>query len=195
MSTRSEAVELVGDETVENIARAALLAALTGAFAYVSFPNPLPSAGVPVTLQVLGIFLAGVLLGPVWGGVSMCLYLTAGAVGLPVFSGGSSGLGALVGATAGYLWSYPLAAVLIGVVVHRGLTLTDPKEAGLGRLLGGMALGTAVIYAMGVGGLMLVLGLGPKEAFVAGAASFIPAEAFKMAAALGIVRSDAIAAE
>jgi biotin transport system substrate-specific component len=195
MSTDTTSVDLVGDETVVNVARAALVAALTGAFAFVSFPNPVPAAGVPVTLQVLGVFLAGIFLGPVWGGASMVLYLAAGAVGAPIFSGGSAGIGALFGSTAGYLWSYPLAAFLIGVLVHGGLELGSPRETGLPRLVGAMVAGTALIYAMGVAGLMVVLGLGPVEAFVAGAASFIPAEAFKIAAAVGIVRSDAIVAE
>jgi biotin transport system substrate-specific component len=195
MSTTTSDVDLVGDEVVENVARAALLAALTGAFAYVSFPNPLPAAGVPVTLQVLGVFLAGIFLGPVWGGLGMGLYLVAGALGAPIFAGGTAGVGALFGSSAGYLWSYPVAAFVIGLVVHDGLSLRSPSAAGLPRLVGAMVLGTAVIYAMGVAGLMLVLGLGLSEAFAAGAASFIPAEAFKIAAAAGIVRSDAVVAE
>jgi biotin transport system substrate-specific component len=194
MSTNTSQVDLVGDAVVENVARAALLAALTGAFAYVSFPNPLPAAGVPVTLQVLGVFLAGLLLGPVWGATSMVLYLLAGVIGAPVFAGGSAGLGTLLGSSAGYLWSYPLAAFAIGYVAHGGLDLADPADAGVGRLVGATLLGTAIIYTLGVVGLMVVLGLGPVEAFLAGAASFIPAEAFKIAAAVGIVRSDAVAA-
>lgn len=52
MQTETDGVELVGDQTVENIARAAVFAALTGAMAYVSFQNPVSPA--PVTLQVLG---------------------------------------------------------------------------------------------------------------------------------------------
>jgi biotin transport system substrate-specific component len=195
MSTTTSDVDLVGDEIVENVARAALLAALTGAFAYVSFPNPLPAAGVPVTLQVLGVFLAGIFLGPVWGGLGMVLYLVAGALGAPIFASGTAGVGALFGSSAGYLWSYPVAAFVIGIVVHDGLSLRSPSAAGLPRLVGAMVLGTGVIYAMGVAGLMLVLGLGLPEAFAAGAASFIPAEAFKIAAAVGIVRSDAVVAE
>lgn len=195
MSTETGTVDLVGDEVAENIARAALLAALTGAFAYVSFPNPLPSAGVPVTLQVLGVFLAGIFLGPVWGGVSLLLYLTAGAIGAPIFAGGSSGFGVLVGSTAGYLWSYPIAAAVIGYIVHDGIETRNPADASLLRLIAAMVLGTAVIYALGVAGLMVVVGLSLGEAFAAGAASFIPAEGFKIAAAVGIVRSDAVVAE
>ncbi|PSQ50892.1 biotin transporter BioY [Halobacteriales archaeon SW_6_65_15] len=171
MSTDTASVELVGEETVENVARAALFAALTGAFAYVSFPNPLSPA--PVSLQVLGVFLAGILLGPVWGGLSMGLYLLTGAVGAPVFSGGSAG----------------------GAVVHGGLRIRNPAERSLVRLVGAMVVGTGVIYAFGVVGMSLVLDMTLEEAFFAGAVAFIPAEAFKIAAAVGIVRSDQIAAQ
>lgn len=193
MSVEAEAVDLVGDEVVGNVARAALFAALAGAGAYVSFPNPL-SPTVPVTLQVLVVFLAGIYLGAGWGATSMVLYLVAGAAGVPVFAGGAAGIGVLVGNTGGYLWSYPVAAAVVGLVVHRGRQLRDPGTAGVGRLVGGMVLGTVVIYAMGVAGLMLVLGIGPVAAFVAGAAAFVPMEAFKIAAAVGVVRSDAIRA-
>ncbi len=193
MSAETTDVDLVGEEVTSNIARAALFAALLGAFAYVSFPNPVSPA--PVTLQVLGVFLAGILLGPVWGAVACGLYLLAGALGAPVFAGGTAGLGVLLGPTAGYLWSYPLTAFVIGVLVHGGFSLSDPKTVSLVRLVGAMVVGTVIIYVFGITGLMVVLNLGPIEAFLAGAAAFIPAEALKIAAAVGIVRSDAIAAE
>jgi len=193
MSTDTASVELVGEETVGNVARAALLAALMGAFAYVSFPNPFSPA--PVSLQVLGVFLAGILLGPVWGGVSMALYLVTGAVGAPVFAGGSAGIGALVGPTGGYLWSYPVAAFVVGAIAHGGLRLRNPVPRAVPRLVGAMVAGTVVIYAFGVVGFAIVLDMTLKKAFLTAAVAFIPAEAFKMAAAIGVVRSDQIAAE
>jgi biotin transport system substrate-specific component len=192
MSAETTDTELVDDEIVGNLARAALFAALLGAFAYVSFPNPLSPA--PVTLQVLGVFLAGIFLGPVWGAVACGLYLLAGALGAPVFSGGAAGLGVLLGPTTGYLLAYPLAALVIGGVVHGGRTLVELDERGLGRLVGALVVGTAVIYVSGVLGLMAVQSLGPVEALLAGAAVFVPAELVKIAAAVGIVRSDVIAA-
>jgi biotin transport system substrate-specific component len=192
METSTDSVELVGDEAVSNLARAVLFAALMGAFAFVSFPNPLSPA--PITLQVLGVFLAGIMLGPLWGGAAMVLYLAAGAVGAPVFAGGASGLASLLAEpTLGYLWSYPVAAAAIGLAVHRG-SLGDYRDTSVPVLVTAMVVGTVIIYALGIAGLMLTLGLGPVEAFMAGAAAFIPAEAFKIAAAVGIVRSDAIAA-
>lgn len=85
METERNEVDLVEGDVVRQFARAAVLAALLGAFGPVSIPIPLSPA--PITLQVLFVFLAGLVLGPVWGTVSMLIYLTAGAIGIPVFSG------------------------------------------------------------------------------------------------------------
>lgn len=187
-------VDLVGEEMALNVARTALFAALMGAFAYVSFPNPLAPA-VPVTLQVLGVFLAGIFLGPLWGAVAMVLYLAAGAVGAPVFSGGAAGFGFLFGQTGGFLWAFPFAAAIVGVVVHGGAALRPPERTSLARLVGGMVAATAVIYAMGTLGFAYVNDIGVVRAFVLSSVPFVPFEALKIAAAIGIVRSDAVRAE
>ncbi|XVH30228.1 biotin transporter BioY [Haloferacaceae archaeon DSL9] len=193
MATSTDSVDLVGDEVVGNIARAALFAALMGAFAYVSFPNPLSPS--PITLQVLGVFLAGIMLGPVWGAAAMVLYLAAGAAGAPIFSGGSAGIAYLVGHfTLGYLWSYPVAAFVIGAIVHRGGELRDVKSVSVVTLVGAMVVGTVVIYAIGTVGFAAVQSVDLRTAFVVSALAFIPFEAVKIAAAVAIVRSDAIAA-
>ncbi|MGM0397462.1 MAG: biotin transporter BioY [Halobacteriota archaeon] len=193
MSVESDAVELVGDETVENVARAAVFAALTGAFAYVSFPHPLTT--VPITLQVLGVFLAGIFLGPIWGFASMGVYVAAGAVGAPIFAFGAAGAGVLFGKLGGYLVSYPIAAAVVGVVVHGIDGLVDPADVSLARLLAGMGLATVVIYALGTVGFAIAGDVGLVEAFLLAGAPFVPVELVKMAAAVGVVRSDAIAAE
>ena len=164
-----------------------------GAFAYVSFPYPLSPA--PVTLQVLGVFLAGLFLGPVWGAAGMVLYLLSGALGAPVFSGGGAGLGVLLGPTGGYLFSYPLAALAVGAVAHGGIELRSLAEASGVRLIAGMALGVVVIYGIGVPYMWWNLEMTLRTAIFTGAVVFVPAEAAKMAAAIGIVRSDAIRAE
>ena len=185
-------VDLVGDETAGNIARAALFAALMGAFSYVSFPYPLSPA--PVTLQVLGVFLAGLFLGPLWGGASMVLYLLAGAVGAPVFSGGAAGIGVLLGPTGGYLLSYAVAAVVVGGVAHGGLRARPLAETPVVRMLAAMVAATVVIYGIGVPFLWWNLDVTLRTAVITGAVVFVPAEAAKMATAIGIVRSDAIRA-
>ena len=193
METRTDAVQLIGDQTVENLARAAVFAALTGAFAYVSFPHPLST--VPITLQVLGVFLAGIFLGPVWGAGSMAFYVLAGALGAPVYAFGASGFGVLLGKYGGYLWSYPIAAGLLGFVAHGTDGLENPRALSMLRLGLGMVAATVVIYTFGVVGFSIAGDVGLVEATLLGAVAFVPAEVLKIAAALGIVRSDVISAE
>ncbi|PSP47733.1 biotin transporter BioY [Halobacteriales archaeon QH_7_69_31] len=192
--TNTSGVDLVDEETTLNIARAALFAALMGAFALVSVTVPVTS--IPFTLQVLGVFLAGILLGPVWGGAAMVLYLAAGAVGAPVFEGGSAGIGILLGGAPsfGYLWAFPLAAVVIGYLVHGSTEVRRPSSVSPARLVVAMAVGTVVIYAFGALGLMYVQDVGPEAAVLAGVVPFVPAEILKLVAALGIVRSDVLQA-
>ncbi|MFC6731161.1 MULTISPECIES: biotin transporter BioY [unclassified Haladaptatus] len=192
MSVDTGDVDLVGDEVVLNVARAALMAALTGAFAYISFP--IPFSTVPFSMQVLGIFLAGLLLGPVWGGISIAFYLLAGAVGAPVFQGGAAGIGHLFGSTAGYLWSYLFAAIVIGFIAHGGLEVKPAQKLPVPRIVTGLLVGTVVIYGLGVLGLILIANLGPMAALTAGALVFIPGELLKIAAAVAIVRSDRLVA-
>lgn len=194
MTVDTHTVELVDDETVENIARAALFAALVGAGAYITIPNPLSPAGI--TLQVLIVYLAGIMLGPIWGTIALVFYLAAGAVGAPIYIGGSAGIGHLLfSPTAGYLWSFPVAAFVIGYLTHQRLTPRPPASIPITRLVGAMVAGTIIIYAFGIVGMMLVLGVGLVTAFVTGAAAFIPFEAAKIAAAVGIVRSDIVTAK
>lgn len=96
---------------------AALFAALTAAVAW--FKIPLPFTPVPITLQTLVVLMSGAMLGPYYGALSMIIYLVLGAIGLPVFAGGSSGIGALLGPTGGYLFSYPIAAFVIGKMLEK----------------------------------------------------------------------------
>lgn len=192
MSVETDRVDLVGDEVVGNVARAALFAAMVGAFAYVKFPNPL-APGVPFTLQVLGVFLAGLFLGGVWGAASMGLLLVAGAAGAPVFANGS-GLGYFLGPTGGFLLSYPVAAGLVGLLVHGVGPPGEQDDAGVVRLVGAMVLATVVIYAFGMAWFAWVQAVPLGRALVVVVLPFVPAEAVKIAAAVGIARSDAITA-
>jgi biotin transport system substrate-specific component len=75
--------------------------------------------GVPFSLQTFAVLLSGAVLGPTRGFLAVVLYLTGGAVGLPVFSGGAAGIAHFTGPTAGYLVSFPFAAALCGFIVWR----------------------------------------------------------------------------
>lgn len=100
---------------------------------------PLPGTPVPVTGQTFGVLLAGILLGHRRGALACLAYLAEGAIGLPVFAGGMSGLIAFLGPTAGYLGAFPAAASLVGILAERGMD-RKPKTALLAMLAGSLLI-------------------------------------------------------
>ena len=154
--------------------------ALVALCAHVSVP--LYFTPVPVTLQTMAVILVGLTLGPALGSAALVLYLAEGAMGLPVFSpNGPGGIAQLLGPTAGYLFSYPLAAAAAGGVV---------RAVRLGRsqlpaaILAGLAA-SFFIFAMGAGWLAHLLHLNANAAWHLGVQPFLPGEILKIAAAAG----------
>ncbi|GAB3029159.1 biotin transporter BioY [Natronobiforma cellulositropha] len=190
METEGQSVDLVGASVVRPFARAAILAALMGATALVAIPYPLSPA--PVTLQILVVFLVGLYLGPYWGGFSMVLYLTAGAAGAPIFSHGNAGVGYLFAETGGFLWSFPLAVVLVGLFVHGTHGLRDPGEVSLPVIAVALTCAMVLMYAAGTAYYAWLIGIGLVEAAFVMAIPFVPADLLKMAAAVAIVRAGVI---
>lgn len=86
----------------------------------------IPNHPVPFTLQTFFVLLSGAFLGARNGFIAQVLYLCIGAIGLPVFSGGSFGLARIIGFTGGYLLSFPIAATIVGYLVaqHKGYIWT-----------------------------------------------------------------------
>ncbi|WP_243094278.1 biotin transporter BioY [Thermus thalpophilus] len=106
---------------------------------------PLPFTPVPLTLQTLGILLVGAALGSRLGFLALLAYLLEGAMGLPVFAGGTGGVARILGPTGGFLLAFPLAAGLVGLLVERfGL-----DRSFFGTLLA-MLLGNALLYLVGL---------------------------------------------
>lgn len=157
---------------------AALFAALISAVAVVKIP--LAFTPVPITLQTLFVLLSGAMLGPSYGALAMIIYLLLGAIGLPVFSGGSSGLGALLGPTGGFLFSFPIAAFVIG-------RLSSTKK--ITGLLFAMLIGTLIIYIMGAIQGTIVTHLSLSAIFVGWILPFIIGDAIKLLLAAWIARS------
>lgn len=77
---------------------------------------PVVLFSVPFTLQVLVVMLCGLFLRPVHAFLAMIIYLLLGIFGVPVFSGFSSGFGAVLGPTGGFLLSFPLMALSISFI-------------------------------------------------------------------------------
>lgn len=85
------------------------------------FSVTLPGDPIPQTGQTLGVIIVALLLAPIDGTIAVALYVLAGVVGLPLFSGGSYGASVLTGPSGGFLIGFILAAIFVGVWVKRGL--------------------------------------------------------------------------
>jgi biotin transport system substrate-specific component len=135
-----------------DLALIAAFAALISACAYIG-AIPVGGSGVPITLQTMGVMLAGCVLGPVRGFLASALYLGLGAVGLPVFAEHSSGLGVFTGASAGYLWAFPLAAAVGGFLVTY---VAGPRRTrAIWVFFCSLAGSVLVTHPMGITGLKL----------------------------------------
>jgi len=132
---------------------------------------PLPFTPVPLTGQTFAVLLAGAALGSKRGASSLGLYTIAGALGLPIFAAGKSGLS---GPTLGYLFGFIIAAYIIGLLAERGL------DRSLRTSFLPFLLGTAVIYLFGAGWLVLSLGMTPQQALAAGVLPFLIGDAIKL---------------
>ncbi|HHV95913.1 MAG TPA: biotin transporter BioY [Clostridiaceae bacterium] len=150
----------------------AIFSSLTIVFAQISIK--LPFSPVPITMQTLAVCLAAAVLGKKYGAISQVVYVLMGVIGLPVFSGFNSGLGALIGPTGGYLVSFPLTAFVVGYILE--------KNNRKGRLLMFFAMlaGLAVCYTFGTLWLGLSLNLSFAKALVAGMGWYLPLDVIKI---------------
>jgi biotin transport system substrate-specific component len=145
----------------------------------VSAQFKIPLYPVPVTGQTLVVLLIGMTYGPRFGGITMAAYLFEGAIGLPVFAGGASGMAVLFGPTGGYLFGFLLAAVAMGYLAERGMGRSVVST------VIAMVIGNMVIYLCGASWLAGFIGFG--KAMAAGVLPFLYGDALKLAVAAGLM--------
>jgi biotin transport system substrate-specific component len=137
---------------------------------------------VPITAQTLGVMLAGAILGPWLGALSMTVFLALVAVGLPLLAGGRGGIGVFFGPSAGYLIGWVAGALVIGLIVHAG----GRKPVTWRTLLAMVAGGIAVVYALGIPVQSLVTRL-PLADTALMSLVFIPGDLIKAVIATAVV--------
>ena len=142
----------------------------------------IPFVPVPITGQTLGVLLIGALLGSRRGALALLAYLAEGLAGLPVFANGatawtpsSAGVPTILGPTAGYLVSFPIAAFVVGALAERGW------DRHVWTAAGAMVVGQAVIYAGGLSWLAPLVGT--ARAVELGLLPFLAGDAVKLLAA------------
>jgi biotin transport system substrate-specific component len=145
-----------------------IFAAVIAVTSQLAIPMPY---GVPMTLQTFVIPAAGLILGAKNGAVSTLIYVALGAAGVPVFAGYRGGMGAIFGATGGFILSFPAMAFLAGA---------GEKKTGAAWSLCGLVIGSAANYICGMLWFCFVAGVDLKAAFLACVLPFIPTAIIKI---------------
>ena len=154
-------------------------AAVVAIAAQLSFA--IPGIDLPQTGQTLAVLVVGAALGLRRGALTIVLYVLAGALGLPVFADGASGVDTILGPSGGYLLGFLVAAAFLG---------WRADEGRLGRAwwvtLGSMLAAHALI--LGLGGAGLVFRIGAAKAWSGGVVPFLPGAVVKSVLAALLVR-------
>ncbi|MFF0866499.1 biotin transporter BioY [Nonomuraea sp. NPDC003560] len=165
-----------------DLARIAVFAALIAVLGAPGAVNVLGNA-VPITLQTLGVMLAGAILGSRRGALAVVVLLVLVAAGLPLLAGGRGGLGVFTAASAGFLLGWVPGAAVTGLLVERA-----GRTPSVLRLLVACAVGgIGVVYLIGVPVQALVTGL-PLAKALALSAVFLPGDALKAVVAALVAR-------
>ncbi|MCJ8013594.1 biotin transporter BioY [Paenibacillus sp. KQZ6P-2] len=152
---------------------AALFAAFIGVLGLIP-PIPLGFIPVPITVQTLGVMLAGCFLGKKTGAISVILFLVLVAIGLPLLSGGRGGLSHLIGPSTGYFISWPIAAFCIGFMTEKvWATLKTWK-----LIVINIVFGVLLVNLIGAP-VMAIITHTSVWAGLAGSAAFLPGDCIK----------------
>jgi biotin transport system substrate-specific component len=169
----------VGERLSTRIRHVALIAAGT-LFVILCARVVIPTEPVPFTGQTFGVLLVGGALGFRRGLAALLLYLAIGAIGVPVYADDGAGVSIIQGPTGGYLIGFVVAAAVVGRLAELGW------DRRIGGALAAMAIGTAIIYAIGVPWLKATTGLSWPDAVAGGMTKFLVWDAAKLAVAAGI---------
>ncbi|NTW72498.1 MAG: biotin transporter BioY [Eubacteriaceae bacterium] len=138
-----------------------LFAALIVVGALTKIPVPI----IPFTLQFTFTNLAGILLGPIYGAISVIVYVLLGLIGLPVFASGG-GIGYIFKPTFGYLIAFIIGAYVAG-------KMTEPHEKrNYKDYLKASIAGLSIVYILGfiyfylISTFVLKLNVDPKLLFL-----------------------------
>lgn len=168
--------------SVSLMARIAIITALLCILAPITIP--LPFSPVPLSLANMVIFLSVFVLNWKCATISIALYLLLGAVGLPVFSGFSGGLGKLFGPTGGYLVGYIPLVLIAGIVMYIG----REKKHYLYYIVGVLA-GEIVLYLLGTAWLAKSMSISFSQALTIAVIPYLPGDIIKIIVAMVVGQS------
>lgn len=162
----------MGMSKIYTMTECAIFAALLCIFS----PITIPIGPIPVSMGIFAVMLTGIILGWKKGVLSVLVYLLIGLCGVPLFSGGKSGLAAFLGPTGGYIWSYIIMVMVIGFLSQK-----DYRNKLLSFLVPFAAtiLGVILCYVFGTIQFMYVADYSLAEALAVCVYPFIPLDLLK----------------
>ena len=126
----------------------------------------------PTRIQSLAVGITALILSPEQSAWAMILYLVMGALGLPVFSGGTAGVGKLFGVTGGYYFGFLISAVAVSLLKGKGINLKRYMALTVGVAM-------PIQHLCGVVMMCLHNGFDVKAAFVSVSLPFIAVDIIK----------------
>ncbi|MCL2223833.1 MAG: biotin transporter BioY [Defluviitaleaceae bacterium] len=162
--------------TTRDLCYIGIFVAIIAVCAQISIPL---AGGVPVTLQNWAVMLAGMILGGKKGAVAALVYILLGVAGVPVFTQFRGGIGVVLGATGGFIFSFPALAFMAGLGTKKRLAL----------LLAGLVAGTVINLTSGMVWFAFVTQNTLQTAFAVALAPFILPEILKIVAVVIVGRS------
>ncbi len=141
------------------------------------FALPVPFSPVPLTGQMVGVFLAGSLLGSKKGAFAVFTYILLGISGAPVLAMGRAGPGVLFEPSGWYLLGFLPGVFILGLIMER----SSPNSGRFLPAWGGMLACLAITYLCGVSYFMQVLEYEPAQAAAVGILPFLPGDLAKIA--------------
>ena len=162
--------------SVRELVFIALFAAVIAISAWIAIP-----AVVPFTMQTFAVLTCTGLLGMKCGTAAVCVYILLGAVGLPVFTGFTGGIGALLSASGGYIIGFIPMSLVCGMLIKR-------FGRGILPLFASMAAGTVVCYFFGSLWFCILYRASVAAVIISCVLPFIPFDAVKIALAVTATR-------
>ncbi len=156
--------------TTKRMVLCGLFAALLCISAYLSIPTPLPMAP-KITLMNFVVFLIALLFPVTESFLIGLVWFLLGAVGLPVFIGGGSGIGYLIAPYGAYTWAFPIVLIVLPLIRGKKYNRIWYTICGI--------IGVLIIDIIGMLWLMFSMKYDFKTAFLTGFIPFIPLDLLK----------------
>jgi len=165
-------------DSIHDMTKMAICVAFCCVTAYISFPLPFTPGMVTALTMALGV--SAFVLTPRQTFLVLLTYILLGSAGLPVFVGGTAGLGRLFGPTGGFIIAWMIAYPLVSL--FKGDRISFRRYA-----LANILIGIPITYLGGLISMLLLLDVNLWQAMTMAVFPFIPGDIMKalMAALLG----------